>query len=511
MIKFISVSQYCQETGIKKSTVYKYIGNGTIPAIRVGNTVRIESSFNYPTHGMINMVGKVGFEEGGHMNPTEYLAPLTANGSITKKRGFYRLERFPLRYTGRFDDKGKPEKEYAPLGKFQTRKDAENYRFECQKLREQYRKAPKEDVSLVEYIMKYIKIEKAHCKADTINAYLSWYRRYFAPAFQNVTLNTCTGDMLKEFFAQTSKVVDTAHYVPITKGAFAKALQERLIDRDVSAGLKGSKKIDENGFPIKKERLPLSKEEDASLVSYILKYKPSYWYVLLLLRYTGARDGEILGLEWKDIDLNSCTVNINKSWGREKGRLIWKDTKNSYSKRIASFPVFLKDILSEVREVRMYEKYFAQSRKTGNPVGDNVIRKSLKNSAKAVDITDRPITPHVFRHTYITNYLVHGGGVKDLMKQVGHSDERMIMKVYAHVQSDYLDRSRNIAEQDATGYLFQEKQTEQKIITPKARNIIQFPTEIVRNRCEHLANAKRVRRLTETSDSAYLLGGDKRD
>jgi integrase len=66
-----------------------------------------------------------------------------------------------------------------------------------------------------------------------------------------------------------------------------------------------------------------------------------------------------------------------------------------------------------------------------------VYNKALRSLAAHLDIAKR-ITSHVGRHTFATNYLIAGGKVERLMRQLGHSELDTTM-VYVHLVEDYLD------------------------------------------------------------------------
>lgn len=460
--QFITVKEFCSLYGIKSNTAYKYIKENRVKAVKIENIYRIDNeSFkstikNFTGNKTCNTIYKTEHANTGEgytkMMTSLYCKPLTANGSIVQRKGNYRLERFPVRYTGKIDKNGKPEREYAPAGNFETQKEAQRYRFECQKERERYSKISLANPLISEYILNYIETDKKppNCKRDTYESYKRFYTNHFALEFEGITLKECTRDMLMSFFNRKAYEMDTVHYAFIVKAAFERAVDEHLLESNIAQGIKGSKRITKEGYIFSKEKQPLSDEEDSRLIQFLVNEKPAYWYVIILARYTGARIGEILGLTWDDIDLDQCYIDITKSWGRSSGRLTEKETKNKGSVRRASFPKVVQDILCNVRVLHPHDTYFAQSSKTGYAVGDNVIRKWLKKYCAKIGIIDREITPHILRHTYITDYLRNSGNLKDLMAQVGHEDERMIMKVYAHVNNEYLEHTRCISEKAAS-------------------------------------------------------------
>ncbi|HIR24023.1 MAG TPA: tyrosine-type recombinase/integrase, partial [Candidatus Egerieimonas faecigallinarum] len=64
---------------------------------------------------------------------------------------------------------------------------------------------------------------------------------------------------------------------------------------------------------------------------------------------------------------------------------------------------------------------------------ENEMRWAMKKYKKLYPETPLPhITPHVFRHTFCTNYANDGMNIKDLQYLMGHSDASITMNVYTH-------------------------------------------------------------------------------
>lgn len=78
-----------------------------------------------------------------------------------------------------------------------------------------------------------------------------------------------------------------------------------------------------------------------------LKYKVA----ILLDIFSGVRRGELIGLEWSDVDFKNETININKStqYLPENG-IFDKDTKTESSNRIVPIPDYITKTLLEYKE-----------------------------------------------------------------------------------------------------------------------------------------------------------------
>lgn len=70
------------------------------------------------------------------------------------------------------------------------------------------------------------------------------------------------------------------------------------------------------------------------------------FYVLI---FTGMRKGELLALEWKDVDLKEKTINIKQTMFFEDGKEVIQTTKKYHSKRIITIDDHTAQILKKWR------------------------------------------------------------------------------------------------------------------------------------------------------------------
>ena len=99
-------------------------------------------------------------------------------------------------------------------------------------------------------------------------------------------------------------------------------------------------KIDANGKAYKKPEKHIYTKDQARELMIMLRDAPMKYKVFFTLAtYTGCRRGEILGIEWKNIDFENCTVMIDhtSNYTSEKG--IFTDaTKTDKSTRLVDLP-----------------------------------------------------------------------------------------------------------------------------------------------------------------------------
>ena len=104
------------------------------------------------------------------------------------------------------------------------------------------------------------------------------------------------------------------------------------------AGTIGSEAVKEMDFWTKEEYLKFSEA---------MMDKPRSYYAFEMLYWCGMRSGELLAINYNDIDLEKRTISVNKSYQRIEGRDIITPPKTPKSKRIITIPPFLTEELKE--------------------------------------------------------------------------------------------------------------------------------------------------------------------
>jgi len=157
----------------------------------------------------------------------------------------------------------------------------------------------------------------------------------------------------------------------------------------------------------------------------------------VLCATSGLRVGEVLGLKWKDIDFETQTADITRSFvDGSVGRC-----KTEISRQ----PVPLdQDVLEMLRDWRLVCGYpraddwiFASRQNFGKtPMWpDSLRRKILQPAARRAGIAKR-IGWHTFRHTYSSLLARTGNDVRVVQELMRHSKVSTTMEVYTHADMD---------------------------------------------------------------------------
>lgn len=180
------------------------------------------------------------------------------------------------------------------------------------------------------------------------------------------------------------------------------------------------------------------------------KYGEGYKYrdglVLLIMLNTGLRSGEMLALEWTDVDLNNKTLSVNKIIQNK----IVDRTNNEYkrvdrvkngSKTEAGHRVipingatvgYFEEIQRNNATLGIKSKYVCSTRTGSRQSYRNLIR-SLNTIQRQSETIPQEITLHTLRHTFGSKLIRSGIDVSVVSKLMGHANITVTYNKYIHV------------------------------------------------------------------------------
>lgn len=196
-------------------------------------------------------------------------------------------------------------------------------------------------------------------------------------------------------------------------------------------------------------RVALTEEQLAIWMNFIERDNTyhKYYDEFVVLLETGMRVSEFCGLTRKDLDFKNRRIRVDHQLVRERGGKYYvEETKTSSGCRFLPMTDAVYDSLKKMLERRpkvktepMIDGYsdFIMLDKNGNPKValhiENEMRWAMKKYKKLHPDGPLPhITPHVFRHTFCTNYANGGMDIKNLQYLMGHSDASVTLNVYTH-------------------------------------------------------------------------------
>jgi integrase len=165
----------------------------------------------------------------------------------------------------------------------------------------------------------------------------------------------------------------------------------------------------------------------------ILAIAEEPWRTLFcILAMDGLRAGEVLGLQWDDIDFERQLLHIRRSaW---YGQL--QTAKGEASETVLPIPEALLSVLKEYRlRWKPNPRGLLFVTRNGRPPSSNkVVEYRLRTILDALGIPRCGL--HAFRHSHSALLLDSGATPKVAQRQMRHSDARMTLQIYGHVVGD---------------------------------------------------------------------------
>ena len=273
-------------------------------------------------------------------------------------------------------------------------------------------------------------------KRKTIEGYESILSYHLLPYFKNKRIRSITTIDVNIFFDSLAKeglAVKTKRNIRnVLNGIMVLAVQENVI------GFNPLTKIPVFRETKKENRRALTGGEVRQLLHALDAYyekKKNYKNVNMLIYpyvylaiYTGARRGELCALTWDDIDVEKCTVSINKSINEHLDIEVPKTT-NAY--RVNVIP---KDVMAKLLPFKDSKCNKVFHTCTGEYIKPSNIARAFRNILKFSALPH--ICLHELRHTHATLALRAGVPITDISKQLGHASISTTLDFYSHASNE---------------------------------------------------------------------------
>ena len=302
-------------------------------------------------------------------------------------------------------------------------------------------------LSLGDYLVhRWLPSIKTTIRASTHASYARIVRLHIVPRLGAVKLQALDPMMLNEFYAALLRdgralgegglSVRTVRYVhAVLHRALRDAMRWQLLTRNVT----------EAADPPKEGTVarPMMRTWSAETLRSFLAAcegdrKHPAW---LLLASTGMRRGEVLGLSWDDVDLETAQLAVRRTLVAVDMDVAFSEPKTQRSRRVVALDATTVAALRSWRRRQAEDKLalgpayddrgFVFTRADGRPFDPNDFSREFDRRVKRLGLPR--IRLHDLRHTWATLALQAGIHPKVVSERLGHSTIAITLDIYSHV------------------------------------------------------------------------------
>jgi len=275
---------------------------------------------------------------------------------------------------------------------------------------------------------------KKNLEPGTLANYESVCRLYIKPRLGNAKLQDLRRIHCQEFVNGLNKSPKYVHNIcGVLSALLQEAVRLELIQKNPASDLEMPRIIRKD---------PIAMESDLQAAFEREVNKSPYRNVFLLALHTGARISEVLGFQWKNINLKTGEILITGQLERKRTKEStreYKDSTKTKQARNIYVPEYVIAYLRDEKRKQNEHKIRAGSewhnesglvftREDGSPMPHRTIENAFVRIRTRLGHPE--ITLHTLRKTFITNEERAGTDVKTIASMAGHSTTGITLDVY---------------------------------------------------------------------------------
>lgn len=293
----------------------------------------------------------------------------------------------------------------------------------------------------------YMPTITVNCAENTRSSYQGNLDKWIYPALGDFKITEITAAQIDALFismkSQGKSHATVIKVYNILFGIFKRAYKHDLIEKNpMDKVTRPEPRKDE----IKNQEPESYTADEIITIWNSLEQESLKWraYVRLLID-TGARRGEICGLQWKDVDFkeNRITIAGNLCYTKAKG--VYLDTPKNGKIRTVDVDPAVMALLQQHRREQLQKflgPYVFTQDDYPDPMHPQSPTRYLKKFEKKYGVPD--LHPHKLRHSFASIAITNGADIASVSEKLGHSDKSVTLRMYTHADQDSIKKTSDI-------------------------------------------------------------------
>lgn len=281
-----------------------------------------------------------------------------------------------------------------------------------------------------EYAQEWYKVKAAGIKPKTKEMYKIVLNNHIFPVLGNMRIRDIKPLHIQRLMAEKTAMSQSAHHkILITLNQiFKSAIDNNIMEKNPA------RDIGESGVAAQPKK-PLSPEQQKALLEAVKGTRAEIFVMLCLL--AGLRREEALGMLWSSVHYDPVPyIDVSHTITFDGNKAVHSDElKTPAARRKIPVPDVLAAKLIETQ--KNANSVLVVPSAKGQPMTLSAFRKMWD---KVPPLVSFYVTPHLLRHTYVTNLCARGIDVKKIQYLAGHEDVKLTLSVYAHVVDNSPER-----------------------------------------------------------------------
>lgn len=279
---------------------------------------------------------------------------------------------------------------------------------------------------------------KPTLRPKTHHSYAQLIRLHIVPAIGAVPLDTLTPQhvqrMMREMTARGLSPRTVQYTRAILRRALGYAVRWSLVTRNVAMLVDPPRSV---RTPVQ----PLTGDQARAFLAYAKEHDDRLWPFFTTAVLTGLRQGELVGLRWTDLDLDTATLRVTHTLQRIEGEWRFVEPKTRRSARTLSLPAPAVTALRMQKDRQGFERRTAGdiwrdrnlvfTTPRGTPLEPSNLNGRLHRLLDGAGLPRQGM--HSLRHCCASLLLAHGVAPRVVMEQLGHAQISLTMDTYSHV------------------------------------------------------------------------------